>query len=494
MVVPTFTKYPRKSIVKTMLHHADDIPAGLITPTDASAFERFWEHKRALRGPLSTPRFKGSWSLGHGGGGAVVRARLRKTTTVYAVKAVVFKGPDERYDPRESNIARYITTCRVPFTSVLLGAFVEDGMECMISEIAYHGDLYAILKAENGASAKDTLRWAVELTAALTTLHGHGIIHRDLKPSNILIDAERHVRLTDWGMAYWAKRDDPCYWDARKRIPTVYPLLGTKGYNAPEMLTTGRYGASIDWWAFGVVLYEVIVGKHPFINDQGEVRTQYVLRRQIEIPSTANRKYGDSAVSLVRSLLVRDPSLRLVDDSIKHAAYFFGVAWEQLQGPFCDTDAVLKFPYTLLPGRDEALSDTPRIQAGWWQPMSGSSVATTASRTSTNSTSSYDAFSDSSSISCGGTEFDDAVDYADDFDSDSEGDLANSLVMPVIEIGGGGGSSETAVATPTNLSSSSSSSSKFDSEPQRLSDCLPAPEYRRRVPALMRTFAILLGF
>jgi serine/threonine protein kinase len=77
---------------------------------------------------------------------------------------------------------------------------------------------------------------------------------RDLKPENILIDEEGYLKLTDFGFAK--------YVDTR-----TYTLCGTPEYLAPEMLLNKGHGKPVDWWTFGILLYEMLAGIDPFSDD-----------------------------------------------------------------------------------------------------------------------------------------------------------------------------------------------------------------------------------
>jgi serum/glucocorticoid-regulated kinase 2 len=105
--------------------------------------------------------------------------------------------------------------------------------------------------------------YARELCLALAHLHSRNIAHRDMKPHNCMIGADGHIRLCDFGLAKEIAFDDR----GRQR---TYSVVGTPKYVAPEILTTQHrsegYGFSVDWWSWGVTLFEALTGSNPFVD------------------------------------------------------------------------------------------------------------------------------------------------------------------------------------------------------------------------------------
>jgi serine/threonine protein kinase len=102
-----------------------------------------------------------------------------------------------------------------------------------------------------GWARKDwTAFYASEILVALGDLHGRGIVYRDLKPENVMVDAEGHVKVIDFGFAkVLGKGKDK-----------VYTNCGTMGYAAPEVISGQGYSFSADIWSFGILLAEIITG------------------------------------------------------------------------------------------------------------------------------------------------------------------------------------------------------------------------------------------
>jgi serine/threonine-protein kinase len=114
-------------------------------------------------------------------------------------------------------------------------------------------NLASLLRRAGRLSREKTVQIARELCAGLSAAHDHGVLHRDLKPSNIVIDADGHVHIADFGIAAF--------------VPTAageIPLAGTPAFMAPGLFHHQQPSKQSDLYALGMVLYEVATGREPF--------------------------------------------------------------------------------------------------------------------------------------------------------------------------------------------------------------------------------------
>merc|ERR1719343_21214 len=160
--------------------------------------------------------------------------------------------------------------------------------------------------------------YAAQVGAAFAHIHSKNIIHRDLKPENILLMANGYSKLTDFG---FAKIMEPG--------TRTYTLCGTPEYIAPEVLLNKGHGKPVDWWTLGILVYEMIVGYPPFVDEDPMGIYQKILSGKIVFPKVFDKK----AKGLVKKLLTADLGKRYgnlkngVDDIKKHE-WFKDVPWE----------------------------------------------------------------------------------------------------------------------------------------------------------------------
>jgi serum/glucocorticoid-regulated kinase 2 len=167
----------------------------------------------------------------------------------------------------------------------------------MIMDYYSGGSLYYHIE-RNGAFPEDCVRFfAAEMILALDHLHQRGVIYRDLKLENVLLDGEGHVALTDFGLS-----KDQC-----DKTHLASTFCGTPVYVAPELITKTPYGFSIDWWALGIVLFELISGRVPFASRD----RRRMFDKIVHEPVSFCGLFSVNAQGIIENLLVKDPNHRL---------------------------------------------------------------------------------------------------------------------------------------------------------------------------------------
>ncbi|KAI4253931.1 MAG: hypothetical protein L6R42_007389, partial [Xanthoria sp. 1 TBL-2021] len=140
-----------------------------------------------------------------------------------------------------------------PFITTLVTTFSDRDSLYMLLDYCPGGEVFSYLRKAKKFDVDTARFYAAEIVLILEFLHtNQGIAYRDMKPENILIDAEGHIKLVDFGFAKKV--------DARE----TYTLCGTPEYLAPEVIKNSGHGTAVDWWAFGILVYEFLVGQPPF--------------------------------------------------------------------------------------------------------------------------------------------------------------------------------------------------------------------------------------
>jgi len=222
-----------------------------------------------------------------------------------------FRGKTVRRAVAESSIMRSLDH---PFIVQLHSTFEVMDRLFMVMTFVPGGTLEMQARRRGGVLSLEQTRFCVaEIVLALAYLRSQGISHRDLKPSNVLIDEEGHVRLIDFGLA--TTRDD----DDGGAV-----FCGTCEYVAPEMLLSPRWDTEpLDWWALGVLTYELLAGRVPFAGRNTQEVFTSVMMDRLTFPAN----FPEDARDFVTQLLRSDPKKRLQPPKIFGHPFFDGVDW-----------------------------------------------------------------------------------------------------------------------------------------------------------------------
>lgn len=171
-------------------------------------------------------------------------------------------------------------------------------------------------------SEKLSVFYSGEICLGLWFLHDSGIIYRDLKLDNVMLGGDGHIKIADFGMCK----------EGITAGNTTGTFCGTPDYIAPEIVQVQPYNQSVDWWALGVLMYEMLVGLPPFDGADEDELFENVLTQPINYPRTLSKEAG----SLLRGFLTRDPKKRLGcgnngKQDIKGHPFFRTIDWGKLE-------------------------------------------------------------------------------------------------------------------------------------------------------------------
>ncbi|KAG0477161.1 hypothetical protein HPP92_014002 [Vanilla planifolia] len=268
------------------------------------------------------------------------------------------KVVDKRALAKKNKLGRVDTERRIlrvldhPFLPTLFAEFdASPHFSCVVMEFCSGGDLHALRHRQPGLRFPLPVArfYAAEVLLALEYLHMLGIVYRDLKPENVLIRSDGHIMLSDFDLSLESAAapsveisgagcsDDEvittsCFPDLFFRSKNVASrpsrqfiaepvaarsnsFVGTHEYVAPEVAAGQVHGSAVDWWAYGIFLYELLYGRTPFAGPTNEATLHNILRLPLGFPQAmgAGDHDADSAAArgLISALLVKVPANRL---------------------------------------------------------------------------------------------------------------------------------------------------------------------------------------
>lgn len=244
--------------------------------------------------------------IGRGSYAKVVQAEHKRTKQIYAIKIIkkVKCTDEDDNDWIQTEKSVFETASNHPFLVGLHSCFQSDSRLFFVIEFIPGGDLMFHMQRQQKLSEDHARFYSAEIILALHFLHSRRIIYRDLKLDNVLIDHDGHIKLTDFGMC---KENIGPY-------DKTSTFCGTPNYIAPEILRGEEYGFSVDFWALGVLMFEMMAGRCPFPippnEDQQNTEDllfEMILERQIRIP----RCLSVRAAQILKGFLNKDPLERL---------------------------------------------------------------------------------------------------------------------------------------------------------------------------------------
>ncbi|KAL3282496.1 hypothetical protein HHI36_005678, partial [Cryptolaemus montrouzieri] len=207
---------------------------------------------------------------------------------------------------------------RHPFIVNMIWCDRDDMCIYMLFEYVCGGELFSYLRNAGRFGVSSAIFYSSEIILALEYLHSKSIVYRDLKPENLLLDREGHLKITDFGFA-------------KKLTDRTWTLCGTPEYLAPEIIQSKGHNKAVDWWALGVLIYEMLVGYPPFYDDNPFGIYEKILGGRIEWP----KHLDPVAKDLIKKLLVQDRTKRLGSmksgaDDIKRHRWYKGLNWHDV--------------------------------------------------------------------------------------------------------------------------------------------------------------------
>jgi serine/threonine protein kinase len=228
--------------------------------------------------------------LGRGAFGKVFLVTKKDTGQVFAMKSLKKSDLMKRNQINNTKTEREIMGATDhPFIVKLHYAFQTVDKLYMIMDFINGGELFFHLRRAERFTEEKTRFYSAEVIIGLNYLHGLGIIYRDLKPENILLDSEGHIKLSDFGLSKNS-------FDVEDK---TYSFCGTPEYLAPEIIQSGGYNQAVDYWSYGILIYEMLAGCPPFTTKNREQLYKDILNKPVKMKSF----FSSQAISLLTDLL-----------------------------------------------------------------------------------------------------------------------------------------------------------------------------------------------
>jgi serine/threonine protein kinase len=297
-------------------------PRGQSMTLEASDYNDMMRWVLALRGltfantRLSMSDFTIVSVIGRGYYGKVMLCQDNDTKQYCAIKSVhksrLIEANKIHTILRERNI---LVKVNHPFIVSLKAAFQTPSKFYFVLEYAPGGELFYHLQRRGPFPLEQVRLYAAEIALALHHLHDLGIIYRDLKTENILLDADGHIKLTDFGLSKDLAASDE-----------TSTFCGTPEYLAPEIVRHLPHGMAVDWWMLGILVFELLFGVTPFANDNRATMFRSICNAEPRFPPEVD----PDVQNLIARLLTKDAAQRADFPEIQAHPFFRTIPLERV--------------------------------------------------------------------------------------------------------------------------------------------------------------------
>jgi RAC serine/threonine-protein kinase len=273
--------------------------------------------------------------IGRGAFGKVMLVQKKSDKKLYAMKILskdmILRKKQVGRTQSENRILRKIDH---PYLVGMKYAFQAETKLYLVLDYVNGGDLFGHLQVVKRFNVDQVRLYAAEMVLAFEHLHSLNIVYRDLKPENVLVCFDGHLKLTDFGLIKENMTSDS----------TTSSFCGTPEYLAPEVIVgdkknPSRYGKDVDWWALGILMFEMLVGRPPFFHD--DVQRMYNMITHMPLDEALGKVPSGIEIppdvrAILHAFLSKEPKARLgfgPEDArpVRAHAFFASINWEALE-------------------------------------------------------------------------------------------------------------------------------------------------------------------
>ncbi|KAI0656764.1 kinase-like domain-containing protein [Cubamyces menziesii] len=254
-------------------------------------------------------------------------ARKAESGQVYTVKLIRKSGYSADALAgrmrREQKILRVLRECQVPFVVQLFWSFEDERAMYLVMDRTDGRTLRSAIETQGPLFAHEAVLCAAELVEGISSLHAHGIVHANLKPESVLVAEDGHVSISDFDEAGF-----------------LGGSVRSQEYQAPELMMGWEYDYAVDWWSFGLLMFWVMTGTHPFVDDGDSGNISIVRSKILHAPLPEDQLgMSQTALQLASRCLQRNPALRIDGVGVKMHGYFSSIDWanvgtKRIEAPF----------------------------------------------------------------------------------------------------------------------------------------------------------------
>ena len=214
---------------------------------------------------------------------------------------------------------KILSSLNHPFIAKLRFAFQTERRLYIVTDFYPGGDLLYHIRNKQKFTEKEAKIYLAQVVIALEYLHKKNILYRTLSPESITLDSQGYIRLSDFSLS---KNDIESSFDCTNSF------CGTSDYMAPEIIQGKNYGKCVDIWALGVMLYEMLFGYPPFIDENTNKLYKKIIFND---PKFDNNTISKEAIELLTDLLNKEMENRICIESVREYDFFNGISFEDLK-------------------------------------------------------------------------------------------------------------------------------------------------------------------